>query len=140
VIDRPDGSLDPGVTIEGRDWTAPALQELNFAVSEDEHHNPTTISCAVSGYNPEDARADSAIERLFRQCVSADFPGAETAAAEQWMLGNLANFLERQRKAPHAFAGTSIKEFSDGRYVMGTGYLPPYGLDVSLHIGGLEVR
>jgi hypothetical protein len=140
VIDRPDGSLDPGVTIEGRDWTAPRLQELNFAVSEDKHHSPTTISCGVSGYNPGDAGADSTIEVLFRQCVSADFPGAETAEAEQWMLGNLANFFERQRKAPYAFAGTSIKEFSDGRYAMGTGYLPPYGLDVSLRIGGLEVR
>jgi hypothetical protein len=61
-------------------------------------------------------------------------------AAEQWMLGNLANFLQHQRKAPHASAGISIKEFGDGRYGMGTGYLPAYGLDVSIHIAGLQVR
>ena len=140
VIDRPDGSEEPGVTIVGRDWTAPGLRELSFSVSEDEKHNPTTISCGVSGYNPGDAGADSAIEELFRQCVSADFPSAETAEAEQWMLGNLANFFERQRKAPHASAGTSIKEFGDGRYAMGTGYLAAYGLVVSINILGLEVR
>jgi hypothetical protein len=140
VIDRPDGSEDPGVTIVGRDWTAPGLGELSFSVSEDEDRNPTTISCGVNGYNPGNAGADSAIEELFRQCVSADFPGADTTEADQWMLGNLANFFEHQRKAPHASAGTAVKEFGDGHYAMGTGYIPAYGLLVSTYIEGLEVR
>ena len=140
VIDLHDGSEDPGVTVMGRDWTAPGSPDLSFSVAEDENRIPIAIDCSADKYNPADAGADSAIEELFRQCVSAEFPGTDTTAAEQWMLGNLANFLQHQRKAPHASAGTSIKEFGDGRYGMGTGYIPAYGLDVSIHIAGLEVR
>jgi hypothetical protein len=140
VIDLHDGSDDPGVTVVGRDWTAPGSPDLSFSFSEDKNHIPIAIDCAADKYNAAAPGADSAIEELFRQCVSADFPGTDTTAAEQWMLGNLADFLEHQRKAPHASAGTSIKEFGDGRYVMGTGYLPAYGLDVSIHISGLEFR
>ena len=140
VIDRLGGAEDPGDSILGRDWTAPGFRELSFSVGEDANHVPTSISCFVDGYNPGDAGVDSAIKELFRQCASADFPGADTAEAEQWTLGKLANFLQDQRKAPHVSAGGSTSEFGDGRYVMGAGYLPEYGLSVQIYIQGLEVR
>jgi hypothetical protein len=140
VTDLPGGSEDPGVTTVGREWTAPGFRELSFAVGEDEKRTPITIQCFADGYSAGDAGADSAIRELFRQCVSADFPGADTAAAEQWMLARLTSFLEDQHKAPHANAGPAVNEFGDGRYAMGAGYIPAYGLSVSISIRGLEVR
>lgn len=140
VIDRTYGSDDPGVTLVGRDWTAPGFRELSFSVGEDGNRTPTGINCSADGYDPADAGAESAIDELFRQCVSAGFPGAGTVKAEQWAMGNLAKFFKEQRKAPHASAGTSIKEFGDGRYGMGAGYIAEFGLSVSLRIQGLEVR
>jgi hypothetical protein len=138
-----DPATDAGRPASGEDekgltWVEPGFRDLSFGVAEDLSHTPTLISCSADGYNPGDAGADSAIEELFRQCASADFPGADTTVAEQWMLGNLANFFEEQRKAPHARAGSSIKEIGEGRYLMETGYLPPYGLEVILNIEGLE--
>lgn len=140
VIDRHGGAEDPPGSVVGRDWTAPGFRELSFSVGEDEKHTPTAVQCFVDGYNPANARTDPAIEALFRHCVVADFPGADTAEAEQWMQGNLAKFLADQRKAPHASAGTSVKEFGDGHYAMGAGYIPQYGLSVSIDIQGLEVH
>lgn len=140
VTDRHGGAEDPNEIDVDRDWAAPGSGELTFALTEDEHHAPTSIDCYANNYNPGNSGTVAAIRELFRQCASADFPGADTAAAEQWTLRNLTNFFEHQRTAPHARAGTAIKEFGDGRYVLGTGYLPADGLDVTIYIRGLEVR
>jgi len=134
------GAEDPGEITVGRDWAAPGFRELSFSIGEDKNHTPTTIACFADGYNAGNAEADSAIEELFRQCASADFPGADTTRSEQWMLGALANFFEKERKAPDVSAGTSIKEFGDGRYGIGAGYIPGYGLSIELSIQGLAVR
>lgn len=134
------GAEDPGEITVGRDWAAPGFRELSFSIGEDKNHTPTSIFCGADGYNAGNAEADSAIEELFRQCASADFPGADTTGPEQWILGTLANFLEKERKAPDASAGTSAKEFGDGHYGIGAGYIPAYGLTIELYILGLPVR
>ena len=140
VIDLPGGADDPGDRTVGRDWAAPGFRELAFSIGEDKNHTPITISCFADGYNAGNAEADSAIEELFRQCASADFPGAETTEPQQWIQETLANFFEKERKAPHASADPSIEEFGDGRYGIGAGYLPTYGLTIELNILGLAVH
>ena len=122
----------------GSEWAAPGFRELAFGIGEDSSHTPVTLQCFADGYNAGNAEADSAIEALFRQCASAGFPGADPTESEQWVQGTLANFLEKERKAPHAGV-TAVKEFGDGRYGIGAGYLPTYGLTIELDILGLRV-
>ena len=135
-----DGAEDPGAMSVGSEWAAPGFGELSFSVGEDKNHTPTSIFCGADGYNAGNAEADSAIEKLFRQCVSADFPGADTAGPEQWIQGALASFFEKERQAPNAGGDTSAKEFGDGHYGIGAGYTPAYGLSIELIILGPFVR
>lgn len=135
-----DGAEDPGAMSVGSEWTAPGFGELSFSVGEDKNHTPTSIFCGADGYNAGNAEADSAIEELFHQCVSADFPGADTTGPEQWIQGALASFFEKERQAPNASGDTSAKEFGDGHYGIGAGYTPAHGLSIELIILGPFVR
>jgi hypothetical protein len=140
------GLEDPGNPQNGyvASWTWSAAstggQTMAIVVYEDTHKNPIQIRCALGGPDPSSASVAATARSLFSLCASADFPGADTAAAQRWMPGRLATVMAAQRRDPKSAVYVGIYPFGGAVYRLGGDYTPEDGLSLFLQIEGPVIR
>jgi hypothetical protein len=86
----------------GWDWSAPGVKSISAGAGLDAHKNPIALTCDAQGFDPADQQAVEEIASVFMLCTSAEFPGADRAAASRWVDREEALMLADFKARPRA--------------------------------------